>query len=101
MPPLIVMECYFCSMKNIIFSGSLVVLFLVSSCASDKDQAFCDCMKAGEELNNHSKELLTSEVTEEMAKKQQTLLTTKKEKCKDYEMMAGPEMLKRKQACEE
>ncbi|MES2800232.1 MAG: hypothetical protein V4638_09475 [Bacteroidota bacterium] len=85
--------------KSAISICTLVVLF--SACSSEKDQVFCDCMTAGEELNNHSKKLLEGAVTQEMADKQQVLLKTKKEKCKNYQTMSGPEMQKRKEACKE
>lgn len=83
--------------KKLFFVGTLVIL---SSCGS-KDNQFCSCLKAGDELNAHSVQLFDGNISKEKAEKQQKLIKAKKEACKNYETMTGPEMLKRKKECAE
>ena len=80
-------------MKKTLFFVS--VLAIISSCTS-KDNQFCTCLKAGEELNAHSVQLFDGNISKEKAEKQQKLIEAKKEACKNYETMTGPEMLERK-----
>lgn len=67
---------------------------------SNRDEAFCDCMKAGEELNNFAQKLMEQEATESEAKELKSLRDNKKEACKAYETMDGPTMIEKKKACE-
>ena len=71
---------------------------LVISCSS-KDEQFCKCLQAGEELNDFSAKMLTEEVTVEKANNMQQLKDVKKKECADYQAMMGDEMLKRKAEC--
>lgn len=82
-------------MKKALISG---MVLLLTACNS-KDDQFCKCLKAGEELNAYSNKLLTEEVTQEKADKLKVLKDTKKKECADYQTMKGDEMLKRKAEC--
>lgn len=83
-------------LKSLFILGvSLVVL---SSCGG-KDEKFCQCLEVSENLNTLSNDALTQEVTPKSAKKMKAMKAKKKELCADYEVMAGPEMLKLKAAC--
>jgi hypothetical protein len=84
--------------KALFFVGLIAVL---SSCGSGKDEQFCKCLKAGDDLNAHSVELFDGDITKEQAEKQQKLIKTKKQACENYETMKGPEMLERKKKCAE
>lgn len=82
-------------MKKVLIPGLIAVLVACSS----KDEQFCKCLKAGEELNEYSNKMLTEEVTQEKADKLKALKDTKKKECADYQTMKGDEMLKRKAEC--
>lgn len=59
-------------------------------------------MEAGNELNEYSAEILSkSEIDGAAQTKMTQLRSTKKELCKDYEMMGKTEMLELKRACTE
>ena len=83
-------------MKKVI----LIFVFgsVLLSCDS-KDEQFCKCLKAGEELNEYSNAILNGEATLEKADKLRSLKDAKKEACKNYQTMTGEEMLKRKAEC--
>lgn len=76
-----------------------VVVAGLFSCSS-KDDQFCKCMQAGEELNEFSAKMLSEEVTAEKAAKMKELKEIKKKECVDYQTMMGDEMLKRKANCD-
>jgi hypothetical protein len=84
-------------MKKMIFPVLAIILF---SC-SNKDEQFCKCLQAGEQLNEYSVKLLEGDVTQEKASKLKELKSKQKEACKDYQTMKGDEMLKRKKECAE
>jgi hypothetical protein len=84
-------------MKNLAFCFGLIGFF--SACGSGKDEQFCKCLEASDQLNAHSVELFSGDISSEQAEKQQQLIKTKKEVCKKYENMTGPEMLERKKEC--
>jgi len=83
-------------MKKIIIITSLLAL---TACNS-KDQKFCECLKAGEQLNNFSSTLFNNDITPEMKRKMERLKKEKNDACKDYELMSGDKMLELKKACE-
>ena len=82
-------------MKKLLFVA--LPLFVIS--CSSKDEQFCKCLNAGEELNDYSAKMMTEEVTQEKANKMQQLKDAKKKECVDYQTMMGDEMLKRKAEC--
>jgi len=82
-------------MKRLLF---IAVPLMLAACSS-KDEQFCKCLNAGEELNDFSAKMLTEEVTQEKANKMQQLKDAKKKECADYQTMMGDEMLKRKTEC--
>lgn len=84
--------------KIVIIVGAIAFL---SSCVAKKDEQFCKCLKASDDLNAHSVELFEGDITKVQADKQQDLIKAKKEACKNYETMTGPEMLERKKECAE
>ena len=73
---------------------------MLSACSS-KDEQFCKCLKAGEELNDYSSKLFSGEITTEKAEKLKSLKEVKKKECVDYQMMSGKEMLEKKASCKE
>lgn len=83
-------------MKNLLIISTILIL---SACNS-KDEQFCECLKAGEELNVYSSSLLQEEITKEKSDKLKNLKKLKTEACKDYQTMDGPEMLKKKAECQ-
>ena len=83
--------------NNFIVMAPLLVVF--SSC-KEKDQRFCDCLKAGEELNAFSSKMMTGVVTKEQDAKLQQLKQKKAQVCAPYQKMKGPEMLEKKEGCE-
>jgi hypothetical protein len=83
--------------KRFLYIGVLT-LISVSSC-SEPDK-ICDCIAAGDVLNKKSAEILSKVPTKKDEKEIVALRKEKAKKCKDFEKMAGPEMLKRKQTCE-
>ena len=81
-----------------------VVLFgviLLASCSSDKDQAFCDCLTAGDKLNEYQQKLLQTPPNAEEQVELKKLRDEKNEACKDYELLDGETMRAKKSACEE
>ncbi len=83
-------------MSKYFFASAFV--FLLFSC-SHKDEQFCDCLKAGEELNEYSSKLFDEVITPEIQKKMQELKAKKTTACKNYQKMGGPEMLELKENC--
>ena len=81
--------------------GSICLSIVLSTSCSTKDAAFCDCMSAGEELNDFAQNLMEGEATEEQASKLKNLRTKKDKACEPYETMDGPTMIEKKKACEE
>jgi hypothetical protein len=77
----------------------LIALPILLAACSSKDEQFCKCLNAGEELNDYSAKMLTEEVTVEKANKMQQLKAAKKKECADYQAMMGDELLKRKAEC--
>jgi hypothetical protein len=86
-------------MKKSTFLVGVLSLVVLSSC-KEKDQRFCDCLNAGEELNAFSSKMMTGEVTKEQDAKLQQLMRKKAQVCAPYQKMKGPEMLKKKEGCE-
>jgi maleate cis-trans isomerase len=80
--------------------SAIVVLLIIASCSS-KDPKMCECLEAGEKLNQFSSEIMMKEINANDAKKMQTLKANKAKKCADYQEMSGEEMLKRKAECDE
>ena len=87
----------FGSMKNIWILGLFVAVIAVS--CSKRDDKFCDCMEAGEKLNNFSKELLDRGAKQEDEVKIQELRAAKDSACVDYYTMGGDAMREKKKEC--
>ncbi|MES2589317.1 MAG: hypothetical protein V4622_10070 [Bacteroidota bacterium] len=81
-------------MKYFYFS----ITILLFSCVS-KDTKMCDCLEAGEKLNDFSAKILMKEVSQKEAQEMKKLKAEKAKKCADYQKMSGEEMLKRKAEC--
>lgn len=77
----------------------ILPVFFIFSC-SQKDQKMCDCLQAGEKLNEFSTTVLMKDITENDLKKMEQLKKDKTQKCVDFQMMSGEEMLKKKAACQ-
>ncbi len=76
-----------------------VLAVFCCSCSSG-DDAFCECLSAGEELNNETQKFFDTAPSEDDAKRIEELKTKKNEACKNYTMMGGDEMRKLQEACE-
>lgn len=83
-------------MKLPIFAIIALSSLILSSCSED---SICDCIRASDELTNKYDQLRTKELTAEGQKEVKQLLKTKKAKCKEFELMSGPEMMERKASC--
>lgn len=83
-------------MKLPIFAISALSVLIFSSCSED---SICDCIRASDELTNKYDQLRTKELTAKGQKEVKELLKTKKAKCKEFELMSGPEMMERKASC--
>jgi len=83
-------------MKLPIFAIIALSSLILSSCSED---SICDCIRASDELTNKYDQLRTEELTAEGQKEVKQLLKTKKAKCKEFELMSGPEMMERKASC--
>lgn len=83
-------------MKLPIFAISALSFLILSSCSED---SICDCIRASDELTNKYDQLRTKELTAKGQKEVKELLKTKKAKCKEFELMSGPEMMERKASC--
>jgi len=83
-------------MKLPIFAIIALSSLILSSCSED---SICDCIRASDELTNKYDQLRTKKLTTEGQKEVKQLLQTKKAKCKEFELMSGPEMMERKASC--
>lgn len=79
----------------------LITSILVLSACNSKDEQFCKCLKAGEELNDFSSKLFNGEMTSKKAQKLKGLKDAKKKECVDYQLMSGKEMLEKKATCKD
>ncbi|MGV3629632.1 MAG: hypothetical protein ACO1O6_00405 [Bacteroidota bacterium] len=77
-----------------------LAIMLLASCSS-RDPKMCDCLDAGDKLNDFSAKMLQKEPTSADHKKMIRLREQKKLKCADFQTMSGDEMLKRKATCAE
>lgn len=79
----------------------IVSMMLVFSC-SNKDKQFCECLEVGNELNQEAAKYSSIEldkITDKDVAKLKALKEKKEKICAPYETMAGPEMLKKQEAC--
>ncbi len=72
-------------------------LFVFLSCGG-KDQ-ICECIEAGNRLNEKANLVLRKEPTEADEKALIELRKTKKTACAEFETMGGPEMKERMETC--
>ena len=81
----------------------LLLLFtsLILFSCSQKDEKFCACIKESESLNTLNQKILNGDsINSESIKEVKEQINRKKDACKDYEYMIGPEMLELKKSCE-
>ena len=79
----------------------LLSLSLILFSCSQKDEKFCACIDESESLNTLNQKILRGEsINSESIKKVKDQIKRKKDACKDYEYMTGPEMLELKKSCE-
>ncbi|MDG1147407.1 MAG: hypothetical protein P8N52_03780 [Crocinitomicaceae bacterium] len=79
---------------------TLLTLLLLVSC-SGKDEQFCQCLSAGEQLNAYTQQFLDKTPSAEETNTVNELKKAKTEACKTYQMMRGDIMRQKKAACEE
>jgi hypothetical protein len=80
-------------------SISLFALLFFTACSS-KDEQFCQCLNAGQELNRYTQQFfdrMPSSYEEERVKE---LKGIKSNACKDYQLMSGKIMRQKKVECE-
>lgn len=93
-------------MKKLIIKTSLIAFtsFALISCSGEvemeKDDQFCECLKATDDLTEVSSKLMEGDITEEDRKKVLELTAAKKKLCDKYSTLSGKENLKRKELCE-
>lgn len=75
--------------------------FLLACGNSDLDPKMCDCLEAGEKLNDFSASMFQKEVSDADVEQMKKLKAEKKRKCANFQTMSGEEMLKKKAACAE
>lgn len=78
---------------------TIIALLFLASCSS-KDEQFCTCLTAGEELNEYTQQFFEKEPSKEDEAKISEMKAKKTEACKDYQMMAGDKMRQKKADCE-
>jgi hypothetical protein len=86
---------------NTLFVAAAAVMF--TSCSGDeevKDDQFCACLSATEDLNEVSSTLMEGGITEENRQEVKELRAKKDKLCKDYEMLSGDENRKKMELCE-
>lgn len=94
-------------MKNLLIKSilPLTLISLLGACSgseeAEKDDQFCKCLKAGEELNDFTEKLWDREPTKEDEAKMKKLKAKSDKECANYQMMSGDEMLRRKKLCKE
>lgn len=69
---------------------------LFVACSED---SICECIRVSDDLLVKYDSLDGKTPTEEDQKEVKALIAKKKEKCKEFELMSGPEMMKRKESC--
>ena len=84
-------------MKNIWIPGLLVAAVTLS--CSQRDNKFCECISAGEKLNNFSQELLERGAEKQDEAKIQSLRAAKDSACADFYTMGGDAMREKKKEC--
>jgi hypothetical protein len=79
---------------------SLLLLVLFASCGSKRiDKQFCNCLKAGNNLNKKTASILTENVTQEDKIQIIRLKGEKERACENYKAAAGPEMREKMRNC--
>src|SRR5690606_30715177 len=85
----------FSIMQKIILIAGLLVL---AACKT-KDEKFCQCMQVSKQLNEATQYGIYNGADKAMDDKIIAIREEKNQSCADYEMMAGPELLEKKAAC--
>lgn len=96
-------------MKSLLIKSTLpLALFsLLVACSGaegadeEKDDQFCKCLEAGEELNNFTEKLWDREPTKEDEEQMKKLKAKSEKECANYQIMSGDEMRRRKKLCKE
>lgn len=84
-------------MKKYIFFATLST-FLIA--CSQKDEAFCECLKANDALNEETIRLMESdEVLNQDDSELKALREAKEKVCAPYETMGGDELKKLQESC--
>jgi hypothetical protein len=79
----------------------LLSLSLILFSCSQRDEKFCSCIKESDSLNTMNQKILSGEsINSESIKEVKDQIKRKKDACKEYEYMIGPEMLELKKSCE-
>ena len=79
----------------------LLSLSLILFSCSQRDEKFCSCIKDSDSLNTMNQKILSGEsINSESIKEVKDQIKRKKDACKEYEYMIGPEMLELKKSCE-
>lgn len=82
-------------MKSIYF---LAILVIAASCS--REDALCECIRTSETLSKKTTEVLNKSNIELSDKTElDTLRAHREEKCKDFSMMSGDQLRKKKETC--
>jgi hypothetical protein len=83
-------------------SFTIFSIAVLMSCSSKKDEQFCSCLSASEDLNKASKQLLRSTRVEDSKVQELGELREKKEKaCASYTKITAEESRELRSACED
>lgn len=70
---------------------------LLTACGGE--DTICDCIRVSDKLTDKYEKVMLNPPTSADKKELKELIKEKKAKCKEFEKMGGPEMMKRKATC--
>lgn len=76
----------------------LAVALMMVSCSS-KDEQFCECLELSEQLTQASRAALIANPTQADIEKIDSIKQIKLQRCEQYEVMGGEELLKKRNDC--
>jgi hypothetical protein len=77
----------------------LILSTILLNACTNKDEKFCECLKASEIFEAINRDVLKGNRNENTIEKAKTLKKKKEIACADYLLMDGKEMLKKKKVC--
>jgi len=86
--------------KKLLTMKKILIIALLFTACSQRDEQFCKCLEASEKLNLEANKLLSGKSSSLSKEERAKLKIDKEMACADYQTMTGEEMLKRKAECE-